>query len=138
MNALTQAIYNVLVNDQQLTTMLSDYKGAPAIFTVQPIPEDVKLPYVIVSGNIADAPWDTKLELGREVVRDVRCFTAATGSYQLVEAIAERVRELFHRQKIAVTGYNNVYTTCSGPIVNMTTSEVYGLVVTITFKLEVA
>ncbi len=136
MNALTQAIYNRLKDDTMLAGMLSTYNNRPAIFTAQPVPGDAVLPYVIVSGPIADAPWDTKTGFGREITRDIRCYAEQTGSVMLVDNIAERVRQLFHRQMVAVNGYNNVMTVCSGPYAG-STDDAYGRIVTVRFILEV-
>jgi hypothetical protein len=136
MSVFTAAIYNRLRNDATLVAMLSTYNGRPAIFTVDPVPGDAVLPYIVAVGHVADAPWDTKTSRGRNILRDIRCYAEATGSMALVESMAERVRILFHRQKIPVEGYDNVMTTCTGPIIGPADGSVYGLIVTVRFVLE--
>lgn len=136
MSVFTAAIYNRLVGDPILVSMLNTYKGQPAIFTIDPVPGDAKLPYIVAAGHIADAPWDTMDSEGRDIRRDIRCYTEATGSMAQVESIAERVRQLFHGKEIAVEGYHNVLTTCTGPILGPAEDSVYGLIVTVRFLLE--
>ena len=135
MSVFTQAIYNRLVSDLSLISRLASYKGQPAVFTIDPVPANAVLPYVVVSGPTSDVPFDTKTTEGREMLVDVRCYTDDNGSKALVEDIAERVRELFHRQKINVTGYDNLITVCNGPIF-MTEDGAYGMIVTIRFKFK--
>jgi len=136
MSVFTAAVYNRLRNDANLTTMLSTYNGRPAIFTVNPVPGDAELPYIVAAGHVADAPWDTKTSRGRDILRDIRCYTEATGSMTLVESMAERVRILFHRQKIPVEGYSNIMTICTGPMTGPVDGLVYGLIVTVQFVFE--
>jgi hypothetical protein len=50
------------------------------------------------------------------VLRDVRCYAEADGSAVTVEAIAERVRELLHRQALNISGYRWLVSSCAGPI----------------------
>lgn len=135
MSVFTQAIFNRLIADTSLTSKVAVYKGHPAVFTIDPVPANAVLPYVVVSGPTSDVPFDTKTTEGREMLVDVRCYTDDNGSKALVEEIAERVRELFHRQKIEVTGYDNLITICNGPIF-MSEDGAYGMIVTIRFKLE--
>jgi hypothetical protein len=88
------------------------------------------LPYIITAGAVAQTAADTKTTLGREVVRDVRCYTAASGSAQVVEAMAERVRELLHRQALTIAGFVWVLAECSGPMA-ADEQDAYGRVVTV-------
>jgi len=97
--------------------MLATYQGIPAIFTTDPVPGDTLLPYIVSAGEITQAPFDTKTTLGRDLIRDVRCYAAADGSPVVIEAIAERVRTLLHRQPLSISGYTWWVSDCGGPIV---------------------
>ena len=132
---LTQAVYDVLAGDGTLTAMLSTYQGAPAIFTTDPAPGDAVLPYVVTAGEVVQTPADTKNSLGRELWRDVRCYAPATGSAATVEAMAERVRALLHRQTMEIDGFVWVWATCAGPI-GADEEEAYGRIVTVTMRVE--
>lgn len=131
---LTAALYDLLAGDATLVALLATYGGHPAVFTIDPAPGEAELPYVVAAGHVSDTAFDTKTENGREVFRDVRCYAAADGSALTVEDIAERVRELLHRQTITLAGFGMVVAECSGPIA-ADEEDVYGRVVTIRYKL---
>lgn len=135
MDELTRALYNLLAGDATLTAMLNTYGGDPAIFTVDPAPGDATLPYVITAGSVADNPFDTKTTLGRTVMRDVRCYTAASGSASTVERIAKRVRQLLHRRAFEIEGFVWIMASCSGPI-QADEQDAYGRIVTVTLTME--
>lgn len=136
MGAITQAFYNRLAGDAPLTALLSRYNGAPAIFTIEPVPEDARLPFIVAIGDVATSPFDTKTTRGRDIARDIRCYTEATGSAADVEAIAERVRVLFHRYRLAVAGFGTVLAIASGPSIAPTDETVYGMLVTVRLIIE--
>jgi hypothetical protein len=129
-NALTQGIYDYLSSDPPLVGMLASYEGAPAIFTIDPVPGDAVLPYLVSSGDVADTSFDTKLDLGRRIWRDVRCYATADGDSIPVEQIAERVRRLLHRHSLVVDGYGVLVAECSGPRA-ANEQDVYGRIVTV-------
>lgn len=136
MSAVTAALYGRLSGDLVLAAMLATYNGRPAVFTVNPVPGDAQLPYIVAAGHVSDNPWDTKTTRGREIRRDVLCYAEATGSMAQVEAIAERVRVLLHRQPLVLQGYRNVLVECTGPIVAQADEVAYGLAVTVRLLLE--
>ena len=127
---LTSALYGVLTEDATLAGLLATYGGLPAVFTTDPAPGDATFPYIVTAGQVTDLPFDTKNSRGRELRRDVRCYTEATGSAVVVEQIAERVRALLHRQPIEVSGFVWLLAECSGPIV-ADEPDAYGRIVTV-------
>lgn len=130
MSAVTQAIYDRLAGDATLEGLIATYNDQPAIFTVDPAPGDAELPYIVTAGEFAAAAFDTKNSEGRQLWRDVRCYAAADGSAVTVETIAERVRELLHRDPLAVAGFGAFVAECSGPIV-ADEQDAYGRIVTV-------
>lgn len=122
MSAITQAVFDRLVNDVTLTGLLGAFGGNPSIFTQVPLPSGLTLeangPYILTTGDVSQDPGstDTKNSSGRELVRDIRCFTDLNKSASDVEAIAERVRALFHRQTFTITGFTVVVSEVTGPI----------------------
>ncbi len=132
---LTAALYDRLANDATLAAFLAEYQGEPAIFTTDPAPGDAVLPYIVTAGEVAARPFDTKTGLGREVWRDVRCYTPAAGSAATVEAIAERVRTLLHRFRMEVDGHETVIAEVSGPTA-ADEEDAYGRVVTVRLVLQ--
>ena len=137
---ITQAIYDVLAGDGELGGMLADYRGQPAIFTTEPAPGDAALPYIVTAGAVAQAPFDTKTRLGRNVLRDVRCYAPGEGSAVLVEAIAERVRFLLHRQPLSIAGFDWVISDVAGPIAadegGGGSPDVYGRILTLSLMAQ--
>ena len=136
MSVITAAVYGRLAGDAQLIALLATYRGGPAIFTTDPAPGDAALPYIVTAGDVSNEPDDTKDSRGRFVRRDVRCYTAATGSAVLVERIAERVRGLLHRQNLTVDGHTVVISQASGPFTGPDEDDAYGRIVTLTLTME--
>jgi hypothetical protein len=124
-----------MATDGTLAVMVSTYEGEPAVFTVDPAPGDAVLPYIVTAGNMAASPKDTKTTLGREFWRDVRCYDEASGSAVRVEAMVERVRQLFHRQRLAIPGFTWVLCECTGPIA-ADERDAYGRIVTVRMVVE--
>ncbi len=132
---LTEAIHDVLADDETLAAMLATYEGDPAVFTTDPAPGDAVLPYIVTAGEVVANPADTKTTLGRELWRDVRCYAEASGSAVTVEAIAERVRALLHRQTLEIDGFVWIWALCTGPIV-ADEEDAYGRIVTVQMRVE--
>jgi len=122
MSVFTQAFYDRLKGDATLTGLLGTYASSPSIFTKVPLPADFDIdahgPYVVTSGQASDVPGvtDTKNKSGREIVRDVRCYSSTKLSPSTVDSIADRVRTLFHRQSFPVTGWSVEVSDVTGPI----------------------
>ena len=135
MSVITAAIYSTLATDATLTALLSTYEGEPGIFTAEKVPEEATLPYIVTAGSIAQEPFDTKTTRGRVITRDVRCYAPAGGSAETVEAIAERVRTLLHRQAIAIDDFTWVMAECSGPEI-ADEQDAYGRIVTVRMTIE--
>jgi hypothetical protein len=135
MSILTAALFNHLAGDGPLTAMLTDYKSGPGIFTIDPVPGDAVLPYIVTAGEVTQTPWDTKNTRGRFILRDVRIYAPADGSVVLVEAIAERVRSLLHRQTLTIAGFKWIISDVSGPIV-ADEPGVYGRILTLSLKAQ--
>jgi len=132
---LAAAIYDKLSVDGTLTGLLSDYNGSPAIFTSHPAPGDAELPYIVTAGEVSHLPFDTKTTRGRELIRDVRCYAEAGGSVIVIEAMAERVRALLHRQELVISGFNWIISNCSGPLA-ADERDAYGRIISLSLKAQ--
>lgn len=135
MSVITAAIYDKLAGDATLVGLLASYEGNPAVFTIDPAPGNAELPYIVSAGEVAQAPFDTKTTRGRDVIRDVRCYAGADGSVILIEAIAERVRALLHRQELVINGFRWLVSDCAGPIV-ADEPDAYGRIISLSLKAE--
>jgi len=130
MGLVTAAIYERLANDATLASMLATYNGAPAVFTVVPVPGDAQLPYIVTAGDAVRRPYEAKNRPGWEIWRDVRCYADTNGSAVQVEAIAERVVALLHRVPLEIEGFGVLVGDCTGPI-SADEETAYGRVVTV-------
>lgn len=132
---ITKAIYETLSTDTTLAGLLSNYGRDPAIFTVDPAPEDAAFPYIVAAGSPVQIPYDTKLTRGRQIWRDIRCYSDISGSAEEVETIAERVRALLHRKTIDTVDYSTIWAECDGPTV-ADDGNSYGRIVTLKITIQ--
>ena len=130
-----KAIYDTLAADGTLIALLASYKTEPAVFTIDPAPGDAVLPYIVATTVPVANPFDSKTTRGRLVWVDVRCYAAANGSSQAVEAIAERVRVLLHRAPLLISGHIWLWSECSGPI-SADEEKAYGRILTVKIVAE--
>lgn len=141
MSATTQAFYDRLTGDAELTGQLGTYGGLASVLTKLPLPADFDIdsngPYILSVGEVAVTPGaiDTKNQAGREIDRDIRCYGGLALSPATIEDVAERVRALFHRQSIAITGFRTVIASVSGPI-EADEEDALGRVLTVSLSLE--
>lgn len=135
MSIATQAFYDALIADAQLVALANTYESLPAIFTTDTAPDSAVMPYVVTAGEVAQEPFDTKLTEGRTITRDVKCYAPNGGSAEVVEAMAERVRAIFHRQEISIDGYTWMKTEVTGPIA-ADERDAYGRILTVQFVVE--
>lgn len=135
MSVITKAFFDTLSGDATLIGLLSTYRGGAAVFTQQPVPDDADLPFVVTAGEVSTTEFDTKTTEGREILRDIRCYADDQSDLKTLEDIAERVRELFHRQDIPIAGFQTVVSEATGPF---TSDEdgVFARIVTIRMKLQ--
>lgn len=122
-------IYGALVAHAPLTALLAEYDGAPAVFTVRPVPSDADRPYVVTEGPLGDDNVDGLTSLRREERREVFVFADNTGSDVLVRSITEQVRAALHRARLTVPGAAHVLTVVEGAAVAPTDDSLVGRVV---------
>jgi len=138
MAALTKALYERLAGDATLQGMLgptgaSRRSSRPRRRAMR---DEDAYPMIVTMGAISDAPDDTKTSRGREVQREITCYALADGTMATVEAVAERVRKLLHRQPLAVEGWQVWLAEVSGPTLAETSETVYGLALTVRLRME--
>ena len=117
MNAIIKAIYNILVADETLATLLSNYNDLPAIFSDDIVPSDATPPWAHISIT-GDDPDDTITTFGRDVQAQVAVWLSASDGSKKAYAIAERARVLLHDQELSVDGFEYIFSIASGPIPN--------------------
>lgn len=131
MSVITDPVAAKLAGDATLAALIGTFAGVPAIFTSRPIPDGAIAPFIITEGNIADVGADTLRRLGRQITRDISVWFPASDDPSNLETAAERIRTLFHKTTLAVTGHHHVMTLASGPIPAPDSGDERGRVVTI-------
>jgi len=129
MSAQTAAIITALKGDATLQGLMGSYGGASAWFSIMPTPGDADRPLGVVrpvSDPGEGLQYEAKDFYSREMEYEIDIFTDANGSVVALENVAERVRTLFHRQALSVTGFDTVGVYASGPIELPTDHTAYG------------
>jgi len=135
MSITTAPFYDLLVGDAVVLTYLQEFNGRANIFTYQPVPKGVVGTYIITAGEIVSTPNDSKDVTGRRITRDIRCYAPADGNNTDIEALAERVRTLFHRGSIVIPGFKTIYVNVNGPI-PLDEEYMFGRVLTVDLLLS--
>lgn len=126
---LRSKIFQKLISNENITNNVSEYLGYPSIFTVEPIPTDVELPYVIVN-QVSEVPNETKTQDGRNVLIDIRIYANEDGNISLIENLVEEIYQMFHNQEISTNNFEN-YLLRVVEILNANEEKVYGRIVSI-------
>jgi hypothetical protein len=144
MLAVSKALFDTMVADETLTDLLGEYQGEPSIFTKRPVPTGATYPIVLADTVVTDVNADFLNEDFRIIDRDIVVYgesEVAVGGetvshYRAVEQAAERIRELFHGQRVEITGWDLVDIRVLGPISAPTEADESGRLVTLTLRLH--
>lgn len=126
---LRSKIFQKLISNENITNNVSEYLGYPSIFTVEPIPTDVELPYIIVN-QVSEVPNETKTKDGRSILIDIRIYTNEDGNISLIENLVEEIYQMFHNKEISTNDFEN-YLLRVVEISNADEEKVYGRIVSI-------
>lgn len=143
MNAAVKAIYDRLVGDATLVSLLggNTYNpagavgAAPPVFSSRPVPADAPLPMVAMY-PVSSIPFDTKTTRGHDLLVDISVFGPATGSAKDLETIVERVRTLLHRYLLSPVGWSTLIAEVTGPVEAPADDTVYGRTLTLRLVLD--
>ena len=133
-----KAIHDVLAATPALTSFLTVYQGAPAIFTRRPIPSGAEEPYVIVNAPV-DVQSSGDLEnphFIQDEQRDIELIAPATGSVAAIDAAAAAMRLALANVLLTIPGYRRARATVlSGPRELPADSDSYGRLVVLNVHL---
>lgn len=137
---LSVPIRVAILNDPTLAGMIPQWLSTRSVHTRRPLPEGAPLPAVVISPNVSVGDLDMVSEQMPVIVRDVAVYgrNDDPAKYFAVEDIANRIRDLFHRNRFALTatGWRPVSIVCSGPFAAPTDDDqLVGRVVTLTVNL---
>jgi hypothetical protein len=138
-------IRSAILTEPDITNFLSQWQGAPAVFTRRPVPADATFPMIVISPDIAHGDFDG-LRARRDVItKDVIIYgrVGAPGSPEdhtrRVEGVALLLREVFHRQprSLGNPSYHVVSINVTGPLIAPTDSDSFvARVVTLIVRTE--
>lgn len=119
-----------MLSDSTLVSLLgTTYGGRAPILAEDSIPSDVPRPFVVVDLPTVDEGDDTKNSAGRDRMVTIRCYEDA--SDDTIDAIAERIRALFHRLPVSPTGETGWMASASGPTTAPTDNTLHGRSITV-------
>lgn len=139
---LAGPIFTALSGDGTLTGLIGTYGGDPAIFTSNKVPFDAPLPRIWSPANVATSNFDTLSTDGQDIFRDIMCYVKGAGESgvdnddALLEQIADRIKTVMHHNLLTITGYNNVITIATPPIVAPTDDTIDGRVISCRFIIQ--
>lgn len=115
---LAAPIRAAIMAEAAITNLLPTYKGSKPVFTRRPPPEDAPYPMILISPDITLGNEDGLVSMRPVIMRDIMVYGDQPDHYRDVEAMAYDLRELFHRQRSALTvsGYHVIDIRASGPI----------------------
>src|SRR4051812_26701905 len=103
-----------------ITALLEAYKGSFPVFTRRPLPADAPYPSIIISPDISLSDQDGINDFRPIQERDITVYgqNDTAEKYRVVEVLGYKIRELFHKQRlaIAVSGWGVVQISARGPI----------------------
>lgn len=149
MRVVRDALYSRLVAVSGLTTVLSTFRGAPAIFNEGLVPPSAEGRYVVIreaaidipfeSKQAADAPSDYVPSVGRYLEHDIGCYEPDTGDSSGLEDLALLIRDSLHRHPLSISGYGTLIAKALGPVnaPRGETDEIYdnGRIVTVALTI---
>lgn len=107
---------SAIIANTAITAKLGKYQGAPSVHTRRPVPVDAGYPMITVGPIITRSDEDLINGYRPIVVIDVNTYGEAGAHYRDVEAVADMIYAMFHRQRaITVTSYSVTQITASGP-----------------------
>jgi hypothetical protein len=136
---LAPAILTTLKADPTIAGSISTWENEPSVFTRRPAPPDAPYPLILVSPDIAYTDQDALTARRDVIMRDISVYGTQPTQYRLVELVAYRVRDVFHRQHTSLRpdGYNVIDIRATGPIAAPVDDEnLVGRLVTLTVRVQ--
>lgn len=110
-------IYSAIAAVPAITDSLGTFNSVPSIHTRRPVPESAGYPMIVIGPLVTRGDDDGINDFRPLLVVDVTVYGEQPAHYRDVEADAEAIYGLFHRQRgsITVTGYSVTDIRCTGP-----------------------
>ena len=107
-----------ILADAYITSRLGEYQDTASVHTRRPVPPDAEYPMITVGPIVGRGDEDGINYWKPVVMLDLIAYGVQDEDYRVVEQIADRLYQLFHRQRTAITvdNYSVVDLRCSGPV----------------------
>lgn len=135
MRALITAIADKLRADATVVGLIGKIDGAPNIIFKRPAPAASTWPVVIVGPVISDVNADAISSVGRQIAVDISVKGRGENCDAAADA-AERIRNVLHRSKVVLAGWQTVIIICSGPVDTPAEANEVSRVVTVNVRLH--
>jgi len=112
---IASALGDILAADTALTDKLASYNSSPAITTIDPPPEDMGAPLVVLRGPVGGVRMGSRTSEGTIVDYDVTCYGNKGRSTATIRDVAWRIWELMERADLSISGYESVGVTALPP-----------------------
>lgn len=141
LDVLDEAIRDALIADSVIASRIDVHNGDPAVFTRRPVPEGAPNRMIIVNPPTTIDDQDALTSRRPVVTRDLAVYGNQPDHYRDVERVGYRMRELFQRNKWAITpvGYAVIEIIARGPFPGPTDDDkTVARVVMLTIRLREA
>ena len=116
---LAEPLRAAIVGASSITALLPTYVGSPTVFTRRPVPHDAPYPLIVISSDITVFNEDGVNDFRPINTRNILVFASNDTAihYRVVDTLANLVRDLFHRNRNAITvsGWSIIDIQASGP-----------------------
>lgn len=115
---LSEGLRDAVMESAEITQLLAQWAGEPAIHTRVPAPADSEYPMIVIPPAASNEEMDA-LSANRTIqVRDVIVYGRVPDQYRIVEQIGFALRAVFHRRKFLTVpdGFAVVDIRASGPM----------------------
>lgn len=132
-------ILDTIQSNTSITNDIADWKDTKSIHTRIPIPSKAPYPLITIGPVVSKTDIDGINDFRPVVIVDIAAFGEQEREFRLINLVAEKIHQLFHRQKSAliVDGYSVIEIIATGPIPAIGEDESYiGRRVSLTITLK--
>ncbi len=126
MLSVQKAIWNALKGDTDLVALVSTYAGQPAIFTGDLVPEQAKLPFIVINPPFTAVKQRTSIYDGFELLFDIAVISQKTTSSALIDELTQAVYGVLLTTEIEIVDYKTLHQSVAQAISLDTDGEVAG------------
>ena len=136
---LAEPLRSAIIADGSIAALLPSFAGSLTVFTRRPVPHNAPYPMIVISSDILVTDDDGVNDFRPEAMRYITAFSAndTPAHYRLADTLAYLVRDLFHRNRNAITvsGWHVVDIQAAGPEQAPSDDQTEGRIITLAIRL---